>query len=138
MRARSQQYAEITYALVAEIFALDGPEQKRYGALCFRFPLIVRECGLAAAFGFLAAKGGTDPDSTENRLLRHYATALNVASSEELRTAAVSAEFAKYRRLTRHTLMISEWFKRHAEGVLKVDATGAGEEEQVESEAVNA
>lgn len=130
MRTRSQYYAETTYTLVAEIQGLDRKDQKRYGALCHRFPLIVRECGLAAAFGFLAAKSGADRRSPENLLLGHYARVLKIRDTDALREAAVNTDLAEYCRLTRHALMVAEWLKRYAEGVLKVDATGFGEEEE--------
>ncbi len=128
MRARSQEYAETVYALVSGI--TDRKTQKAYGALCHRFPLVVRENGLAAAFGFLAAKGGDGANKPENLLLCHYAHVLCAASADALRQTVTKADLAEYRRLTRQALAAAEWFKRYAEAVLKVDATGAGEEEE--------
>ncbi len=133
MRANSQQQAEAIYDL---IIAIKGREkQKRYGALCHRFPLIVRENGLAAAFGFLAAKGGDKPDSPENLLLFHYATVMNLDSTDALRQSSISADLGEYRRMTRTALQAAEWFKRYAEAILKVDATGAAEEDKENSNA---
>jgi CRISPR-associated protein Cmr5 len=135
MRARSQQYAQTIYAHVDGIRELERRDQKRYGAMCHRFPLIVRENGLAAAFGFLAAKGGTDAKSPENLLLTHYARVLGASNSAALRqTVITSSDLAEYRHLTRQTLAAAEWFKRYAEAVLKVDTTGAGEEDDTDEE----
>ncbi|MHB8165786.1 MAG: type III-B CRISPR module-associated protein Cmr5 [Sulfuricella sp.] len=130
MRARSQEYAETIYDLVDGITALERKQQKRYGSLCHGFPLIVRENGLAAAFGFLAAKGNSDTNSPESCLLRHYAHVLRAAGADALRQAVIAADLAEYRRLTREALSAAEWFKRYAEAVLKVDTTGAGEEDE--------
>jgi CRISPR-associated protein Cmr5 len=131
MRTNSQQQAEAIYDL---IIAIKGCEnQKRYGALCHRFPLIIRENGLAAAFGFLAAKG--KPDSPENLLLAHYATVMGSGSVDTLRQSSISADLSEYRRMTRTALQAAEWFKRYAEAILKVDSTGAGEEDKENSDA---
>jgi CRISPR-associated protein Cmr5 len=126
MRARSQQQAETIHGLVEQIRrdVRERKDQKRYGALCHRFPLMVRENGLAAAIGFLAAKG-TDPAGPESRLLAHYAAVLNCAGGEALRQSCVASSLDEYRRLTRTALQASEWFKRYAEAILKVDASGA-------------
>jgi CRISPR-associated protein Cmr5 len=89
--------------------------------------LIVRENGLTAALGFLSAKGGTDIHSPENLLLSHYAVVLGAHDSDELRQTTIAANLVEYRRLTSQTLSAAEWFKRYAEAVLKVDATGVRE-----------
>ena len=130
MRAKSQLMAEMIYQQLATIQSLERKQQKRYGALCHRFPLIIRENGLAAAFGFLAAKGGTNPNSPENLLLAHYATVLKLGNADAIRQASLTAELGEYRRMTRAALQAAEWFKRYAEAILKVDSTGAGEEER--------
>lgn len=131
MRCRSQQYGEKVYELVAGVPQRlpDRKKQKRYGVLCHRFPLIVRECGLAAAFGFLAAKGGGFGSEPESVLLQHYCEMIRLnapraTDPDNLRATVLAAELAEYRRLTRDTLALGEWFKRYSEGVLKIDATG--------------
>ena len=127
MQTNSQQQAEAIYDLIT---AIKGSEkQERYGALCHRFPLIVRENGLAAAFGFLAAKGDGSP---ENLLLAHYAAALGFGSTDALRQSSISANLGEYQRMTRTALQAAEWFKRYAEAILKVDSTGASEKDQGE------
>jgi CRISPR-associated protein Cmr5 len=128
MQARSQEYAAKVYPLVKGL--TEQAIKKRYGSLCHKFPLIVRENGLAAAFGFLAAKGGTDSNSPENLLLAHYAEMLGftnpdgTANPDALHSTVVRAELTAYRHFTQQTLHLAEWFKRYAEGVLKVDASG--------------
>lgn len=121
MGTRSQQYAKSTYDVVVAI--KDTGIAKKYGALCYRFPLIVKDCGLAAAFGFLAAKGKGDEAKPETRLLGHYAQLLGFQNGDTLRTEVVNADLTQYRQLTYKTLALAEWFKRYAEGVLKVDST---------------
>lgn len=122
MRARSQQNAEKIYDMVAGIRSLDRSKQKRYGALCHRFPLVVRENGLAAAFGFLAAKGSDN--TPENHLLAHYAALLDAQSLDALLKTVINSDLMDYRRLTYRTMAAAEWFKRYAEGVLHVDVAG--------------
>ncbi len=138
MQARSQQYAQAIYTLINPLkddTVLPAKERKRYGALCHRFPLIVRENGLVAAFGFLAAKGGADEKSPENLLLRHYACALNFPSHDALHRTVREAPLMQYCHLTQQTLQLAEWFKRYAEGVLKVSADGTSPAEQEEETA---
>lgn len=132
MRARSQHYATETYKLVSEVpktLASEVPKEKlktaqnRYGALCYSFPLIVRENGLAAALGFLAAK--SEAGNPEGLLLKHYAQILGFNDPQAMQDFVVQeAELPEYRRLTLQVLKLAEWFKRYAEGVLKVNATG--------------
>lgn len=133
MRARSQEYAELIHGLVAQIKSDERKDQKRYGALCHRFPLMVRENGLAAALGFLAAKDG-GKNGPEGKLLAHYAQTLNSGDGEALQAHCVGAGLDEYRRLTRAALQAAEWFKRYAEAVLKVDASGTGMADEPEEE----
>jgi CRISPR-associated protein Cmr5 len=128
MRARSQKYAETIYGLVSTIQELDRPLQKRYGALCHRFPLVVRENGLVAALGFLAAKG--DTSAAEQHLLTHFARVLGAQDPAILQCMAMRADLSGYKYLSLQALAAGEWFKRYAEGVLKVDATGEDQEEE--------
>lgn len=130
MRTRSQQYAAQVYEQLNSLQQLQRKEQKKYGALCHRFPLIVRENGLAAAFGFLAAKAGTNPNSPENLLLEHYRQILEFENSAAMQQKVVGAELPEYRRLTLQVLKLAEWFKRYAEGVLKVNSTGESTEDE--------
>jgi len=127
MRARSQHYAAKSYELVSEV-----PEsaQNRYGALCYSFPLIVRENGLAAALGFLAAKAKSEAGNPEGLLLKHYAQILGFNDPHAMQQSIVQAPLPEYRRLTLQVLKLAEWFKRYAEGVLKVDATGENTEKK--------
>ncbi|MDA8137828.1 MAG: type III-B CRISPR module-associated protein Cmr5 [Desulfobacteraceae bacterium] len=131
MRSRSQIYAETIYAKVNSVSGIETGEKKRYGALCHRFAFIVRENGLAAAFGFLAAKGGPDAGSAEKRLLGHFAEVLGAAGAAALQQMVSRAGLAEYRRLTRQTLAANEWFKRYAEAILKVGPTGEEEDAHV-------
>ncbi|MBI5136855.1 MAG: type III-B CRISPR module-associated protein Cmr5 [Nitrospirae bacterium] len=129
MHTRSQEHARIIHDRVSQMLALERTQQKRYGALCHRFPHIVRENGLAAAFGFLAAKGGADQTSPEYSLLCHYAAVLGATDPSSLCRQTVDASLAEYRWLTRRSLAAAEWFVRFAESVLKVDASGIGDED---------
>ena len=93
MRTRSQRHAETIHGMVSEIGeSCDRRAQKRYGSLCHDFPLVVRENGLAAALGFLAAKGGSDAHSPENRLLTQLAQILGASDSERLRQTVIEAD----------------------------------------------
>lgn len=133
MHTRSQTYAKAVYECVEPL--KDTGPAKKYGALCYRFPLIVRECGLAAAFGFLAAKAASKaepgrpppPPKPEALLLADYARLLGFQDGDTLRETVNEAELGEYRRLTHKTLALAEWFKRYAEGVLKVEPTDEGE-----------
>lgn len=127
MRLRSQQYAETIYDCVNTV---GDDNRAKYGALCHRFPLIVRECGLAASFGFLAAKGRSDNGA--KALLDHYVSVMDARDADALRQLAIDADIFAYRDLTRKVLVAADWFKRYAEAVLKVEATGADGEEEAD------
>lgn len=166
MQAQSQKHAQAVYELITKLknkshssdkdFAkkLDK-ELKRYGALCHKFPLIVRENGLAAAFGFLHAKESTNKEyknkdtgetqryhSAEHYLLQHYAKLFHQFelaendnyTEQHKKLISKDTSLQQYRRLTQQTLQLAEWFKRYAEGVLKVSADGTSKEEETEEE----
>ena len=60
---------------------------------------------------------------------------MNLDSTDALRQSSISADLGEYRRMTRTALQAAEWFKRYAEAILKVDATGAAEEDKENSNA---
>ncbi|CAL1241054.1 type III-B CRISPR module-associated protein Cmr5 [Candidatus Methylocalor cossyra] len=130
MPTRSQRYAAAIYERVRDVQNLPRKQQKQYGALCHRFPSIVLENGLAAALGFLAAKGRED-DSPPRRLLNDYGQVLGRANLH-LHVIRTTTSLAEYRRLTQEILTAAEWFKRYAEAILKVDPTddGSGNSEE--------
>lgn len=119
MRTRNQRLAEQIFAQV-QPFANNDALRVRYGALCHQFPYFVLENGLAQAIGFLAGKGAT-AGSAEAHFLAHLAEILELERDRPERTV-FEADLDQYQLLTRRALEAGAWYKRFAQGVLKVTA----------------
>lgn len=133
LQAHSQKIAALVYSKVKPLiqeWEKDNKKKNRYGKLCYDFPFMVRENGLIAAFGFLLAKSKESEESPEGTLLNHYSSLLNLGNPTAMHQHMLDAPLMEYRHLTQRTLQLAEWFKRYAEGVLKVDATGESVEEK--------
>lgn len=100
---------------------------KDYGRLCNRFPILVLENGLAQAVGYLSGKA--KKPNAEYVFLGHLAEILNQEPHQFLDTV-LTASLSDYRRLTRRTLAAAVWYKRFAQGVLGIDATGESEDDK--------
>lgn len=123
MPTLSQQYASAVYAQIDAIHGYDADFCKDYGRLCNRFPSLVLHNGLAQTIGFVMAKAGGDPQSTEAVFLNHLAEVLDQPINQLLNNV-LNASLPDYRRLTRQALAAAIWYKRFAQSVLGVDPTG--------------
>lgn len=121
----SQDIAARVHAQVKEVKTQNEDFIKDYGRLCNRFPILVLENGLAQAVGYLSGKAKNA--SAEYVFFGHLAEILHQNRSTFLDTV-LTASLSDYRRLTRRTLAAAVWYKRFAQGVLGVDATGAAED----------
>ena len=115
METRSQRYAK---AAIKKIEAVLGQnEEKAYGALALRFPVMVLQGGLSQATGFLLAKG----KAHHLRFLNDLAGILGHDDGKKLHEKIIASNLADYQQLTRNTLDAAAWMKRYAQGTLKAE-----------------
>lgn len=126
---RSQFRAQKAFALVSKV--KEQSWAKSYGRLCLRLPSLILQCGLCQTLAFLESKGdpkGNDRKRAYAALLQDLSTAVYSAEAEpargelpKLAEEARSATVQRYLWLTRESLSCSQWFKRYAEAVLRVE-----------------
>jgi CRISPR-associated protein Cmr5 len=122
MQTRTQKDARAAYDRIEAI--KDRPIEKKYGALALNFPVMVLQSGLAQATGFLLAKGREE----HLAFLNDLAGVLGEVDGQRFHQQIIASDLADYQHLTRRTLDAAGWFKRYAQGILRVEA-GEGEEE---------
>lgn len=128
MLTREQRYAAKTYEQIAnEIQPRPPEEQKKYGSMAHKLPVLIRAAGLAQALQFVESRG----DKQQKLLLQHLAVALDFKDDDddEMPTAKLkllksirTAELSTYMRLTQQALAALQWYKRFAQSVLNVEA----------------
>lgn len=129
-KPRSHQVAQVAYNRVSARNDFDA--KKKYGALTHKLPVLILQNGLAQATGFLIAKGKDEHIALLNDLaqvLRESGEA-GCADGQALHQTVIAADTLKTMHLTRRALEASGWMKRYVQGVLKIDATGATDEEK--------
>lgn len=125
MQTRDQRYAEKIFEQVSQLSSRTRAEQKQYGSMAHKLPVLIRTAGLAQALAFVEARG-KDP---HRDLLRHLEMTIYEANATPNRLIARSreAQLTEYRQLTHNTLKALVWYKRFAQSVLEVEA---GEEDE--------
>lgn len=123
-QTRSQRLAQQIYRQIAPVQHRDTEFRKQYGRLCNRFPTLVLENGLAQATGFLAGKAGAKNDTVEAFFLGHLKAVLLGDSEDNLLERIIAADLPHYQHLTRTALAAAGWYRRYAQGLLGIDATG--------------
>lgn len=113
MVTRTQWLAAQAYEQVCSISGAPGTEQRRYGSMAHKLPVLVRKAGLAQALAFVQSRG-----TPEGILVAHLA---EVVGEPALLARSRTAELAEYMRLTRNVLAALEWYTRFAQEVLGVD-----------------
>lgn len=103
-----------------------------YGGLCHKFPMLLRNHGLAQTCAWIEAKSsGNSPLSTAYGLLReHVAATLNLENPSDLLAYVREANVQDY--MLRTYILMDAWVyhKRFAVSILQVqDASGSDEED---------
>lgn len=130
MQTRAQRDAIKALEQVKAVSHSDDKELKtRYAVLAYRFPIMVRQNGLQQALGFIQGKSGLDIKSAESWFLNHVAGVLQIPADNIIETV-MGASLKQYCYYTRRCLEASIWYRRFAESVLKIDATGQPLEDQ--------
>lgn len=119
MRTRSQLWAQEAYETVCkrvkEAAQKGGTWLDEYRNMALKFPVLVRQAGLAQALAFVDSRGS----EAQQKLLDDLAQVLGRQGRERLAEEARKAELLLYLRLTREVLQVSEWFKRFAQALLE-------------------
>lgn len=126
MKSREQQFAAAIYPQVKTILDENNDvEQKKYGAMAHKLPILIRSAGLAQAVAFVQSRG----QGSQKALLADLAQVVKDESSDAFAQRCRDAELADYMALTEQTLLALSWYKRFAQSVLKVDASEDGGED---------
>lgn len=119
MQTRDRRYAAAIFAQVEqEIGNSPRSDQKKYGSMAHKLPVLIRTAGLAQALAFVEARGET----SHKKLLDHLAEVVGFRERAALIGRSRTAELAEYMHLTQRVLAALLWYKRFAQSVLDVTA----------------
>ncbi|MDM7324008.1 MAG: type III-B CRISPR module-associated protein Cmr5 [Thermus sp.] len=113
MNTRSQSWAKDAYERVKAIMASENASE--YKDMALKFPVLVRQAGLAQALAFVASRGKEAHKSMANDMAR----TLGHENLLCLMERAHEAELLEYLRLTREVLAVAEWYKRFAQALIE-------------------
>lgn len=113
MRTRGQVWAQAAYQKVEE--RAKGQEAREYKDMALKFPVLVRQAGLAQALAFVESRG----KGAHKAFGEDLAQVLGHESLGRLGQKAREAELLEYLRLTREVLGAAEWFKRFAQALIQ-------------------
>ena len=131
LQSRDQAYAAQVYGQIETLLGRSRKEQKQYGSMSHKLPVLIRSAGLAQALAFVAAtakrgKEGQDGApakwSPQRKLLDDLAQSLNLENADKLLTESRSASLDEYMFLTQNALAALLWYKRFAQSVLDVES----------------
>ena len=118
MQARSQKYAARIFKQVEELQKHhNAGDQKQYGSMAHKLPVLIRTAGLSQALGFVTARG----NAMHQRLVTDLSTTLG--RPDLSRDSRMATKLQEYMRMTQEALDALLWYKRFAQSVLKVDAS---------------
>lgn len=123
---RDQQRAQTAYESVARVHdsTKDQKWKDGYGRQCLRLPALIHECGLCQTVAFLESKAKGKQDAYFHQVLADLAiTSRPSTEVDEFSERVRSASMKDYQWMTREALVCSQWLKRYAEAILKVDPT---------------
>ncbi len=116
MLTRDQRYAVEAHKHVS---AVKKEDQRSYGAMAHKLPILIRTAGLAQALTFVEARGL----KSQTQLLTDLASTLGKASGGVLLEQARNSELSAYMLLTQQVLAALLWYKRFAQSILGVEAS---------------
>ena len=126
--SRERKRALQTLAQVESVKADKLGDEKRYGTLAYKLPVLLRTAGLAQTAAFLVSRG----DQEGKRLMGHLGERLafdSVRDAGEVFKKIAGAPTASYLAWTAEAIASADWYVRHVQAVLKVERTDeAGDE----------
>lgn len=123
MKTLEQIYAGKIFPLVKAYESESEKDQKHYGGMAQKLPVLVRTAGLAQALAFVDAKASGVREKPYKALLGNLAQVVNESSTDDFLKNSREAELPEYMDLTRKTLLALTWFKRFSQSILKVEPT---------------
>jgi CRISPR-associated protein Cmr5 len=113
VRTRSQEWAQKAYERVRLRAGDEGAGE--YKDMALKFPVLVRQAGLAQALAFVQSRG----KGPHRLFAEDLAQVLGYEGLSRLVEEAHGAELLAYMRLTREVLQAAEWFKRFAQALVE-------------------
>lgn len=125
MNTREKRFAAAIYAQVDGYLSKPKDDQKKYGSMALKLPILVRTAGLAQALAFVESRGNTP----QKALLAHLSQVVNEGNEAafDLVARSRSSDLGEYILLTEKVLLALTWYKRFAQSVLGVKSTDEGE-----------
>ncbi len=124
MQTRNQELATKVFRQIETLqsdFRGDEKQQKKYGAMAHKLPVLIRTAGLAQGLGFVEAKAQGNSGAMNGRLLDDLTATLGIANRGELLRQSREASLTSYLHLTQRILAALLWYKRFAQSVLGVE-----------------
>jgi CRISPR-associated protein Cmr5 len=124
MQTRDQRYAEKIFEQVSA-FKQQHPQpkqQREYGSMAHKLPVLIRTAGLAQGLAFVAANG----KPPHQQLLDDLAKAIAHLNGDQQTAAQLleksrTVSLGNYMKLTQDALSALLWYKRFAQSVLNVE-----------------
>ena len=122
MQTRDQRYAEKIFGQVSQLLQKPKSEQKQYGSMAHKLPVLIRTAGLAQALAFVAVS----KKLPHKQLLEDLAQAIAHLNGGQQTAAQFwekcrTAPLGDYMKLTHEALAALLWYKRFAQSVLDVE-----------------
>jgi CRISPR-associated protein Cmr5 len=118
MQTRSQKYAARIFKQIEHLQKHhNAGDQKQYGSMAHKLPVLIRTAGLSQALGFVAARG----NAMHQRLVTDLTATLGRRDLPS--ESRIAPNLQSYMRMTQEALDALLWYKRFAQSVLKVDAS---------------
>src|SRR2546422_1021945 len=102
MITRDQKYAKTIFEQVSELQKRPPAEQKQYGSMAHKLPVLIRTAGLSQAPAFVAV--GARKNSAYGTLLKQLAQTVVEESVEVFLEDSRKPSLGEYMRLTQNSL----------------------------------
>lgn len=122
-QTRDQKFASLIYQQIQAIKQQPVANQKRYGVMAHKLPVLIRTAGLAQAVIFALTR--TD---NESKLLIQDLNRLLEIDLKEQCFGHNAQNLSNYIYLTQQVLDALLWYKRFAQSELDVDSTDQADE----------
>jgi len=130
LHSRDQEYAKQVFAHVEPLLKRTRKEQKQYGSMAHKLPVLIRSAGLAQALAFVAATAKREKEdqdsgkakwSAQQQLLDDLGQILELKDGAALLSESRTVQLDEYMFLTQNALAALLWYKRYAQSVLDVE-----------------
>lgn len=121
---REQARAQRVYLQILEVNK-NREIRENYGIICLNFPAYVHQCGLCQAVAFLQSKADAQNSSPRKQAYHRFLEDLSQSalkmSGNQFAEHVRKANLIDYQKISREVMALTNWYKRYAEAVLKVE-----------------